>query len=100
MARGFIYLVAEMSWYSRRVLSWWLSDTMTVDFCVEALQVALGRFRRPEIFNNGPNSQFTSERLTDMLNAASVAISMEGEGRWMDNVFIEQLWRTIKYEEI
>ena len=100
MARGFLYLVAVMDWHSRKVLSWRLSNTMTADFCVAALEEALARFGAPSIFNTDQGSQFTSEAFTDTLKAAGVSISMDGKGRWMDNVFIERLWRTIKYEEI
>jgi putative transposase len=100
MARGFLYLVAIMDWYSRRVLAWRLSNTMTADFCVAALEEALARFGSPEIFNTDQGSQFTSQTFTGTLKAADVAISMDGKGRWMDNVFIERLWRTVKYEEI
>ncbi len=100
MARGFLYLVAVMDWYSRKVLAWRLSNTMTADFCVEALEEALARFGPPEIFNTDQGSQFTSQAFTSTLKTAGVAISMDGKGRWMDNVFIERLWRTVKYEEI
>ncbi len=100
MARGFLYLVAVMDWHSRKVLAWRLSNTMTADFCVEALQEALARFGTPGIFNTDQGSQFTSAAFTGILNAAGVTISMDGKGRWMDNVFIERLWRTIKYEEV
>jgi putative transposase len=101
MARGFLYLVAVMDWYSRKVLSFRLSNTLTADFCVEALQEALARFEPPEIFNTDQGSQFiTSEAFTATLKATGVAISMDGKGRWMDNMFIERLWRTIKYEEV
>jgi putative transposase len=100
MARGFLYLVAVMDWYSRRVLAWRLLNTMTADFCVEALEAALAHFGPPAIFNTDQGSQFTSLAFTDTLKAAGVAISMDGRGRWLDNVFIERLWRTIKYEEV
>jgi putative transposase len=100
MARGFLYLVAVMDWHSRKVLAWRLSNTMTVDFCVEALQEALARFGPPGIFNTDQGSQFTSEAFTGALKVAGVTISMDGKGRWMDNVFIERLWRTVKYEEV
>jgi putative transposase len=100
MARGFLYLVAVMDWYSRRVLAWRLLNTLTADFCVEALEAALARFRPPAIFNTDQGSHFTSLAFTDTLKAAGVAISMDGRGRWLDNVFIERLWRTIKYEEV
>ena len=98
MRRGFLYLVAVMDWATRKVLSWRVSNTMDVTFCVEALQEALARFGRPEIFNTDQGSQFTSAEFTDVLRAAEVCISMDGRGRWMDNVFIERLWRSLKYE--
>jgi putative transposase len=100
MAHGFLYLVAILDVASRKVLSWRLSNTMTVDFCVEALEEALARFGRPEIFNTDQGSQFTSEEWTTRLTNAGVAISMDGKGRWIDNVFIERLWRSVKYEEV
>jgi len=98
MRRGFLYLVAVMDWATRKVLSWRVSNTMDVEFCVEALQEALARFGHPEIFNSDQGSQFTSSDFTDVLKAADVRISMDGRGRWMDNVFIERLWRSLKYE--
>ena len=98
MRRGFLYLVAVMDWATRKVLSWRVSNTMDVEFCVEALEEALARFGRPEIFNSDQGSQFTSSNFTDVLKAADVRISMDGRGRWMDNVFIERLWRSLKYE--
>ena len=98
MRRGFLYLVAIMDWHSRRVLSWRLSNTMDVAFCTEALQEALGQHGTPEIFNTDQGSQFTSLAFTQMLTDANVRISMDGRGRWMDNVFIERLWRSLKYE--
>jgi len=98
MHRGFMYLVAVMDWFSRRVLSWRLSNTMDADFCVAALEEALARFGRPEIFNTDQGAQFTSLEFTGALKAAGIEISMDGKGRWMDNVFIERLWRTVKYE--
>ena len=100
MSRGFCYLVAIMDWASRRVLAWRLSNTMDVSFCLEALEEALASYGPPEIFNTDQGSQFTSEAFTDMLDAQSVKISMDGKGRWMDNVFIERLWRSVKYEEV
>jgi len=100
LARGFAYLVAIMDWHSRKVLSWRLSNTMEADFCVEALQEALHRHGRPEIFNTDQGSQFTSEDFTQPLLDAKVKISMDGKGRWMDNVFIERLWRSLKYEDV
>jgi putative transposase len=98
MRRGFLYLVAVMDWATRKVLSWRVSNTMEADFCIEALEEALERFGKPEIFNTDQGSQFTSPRFTGVLRAASVRISMDGRGRWMDNVFIERLWRSLKYE--
>ena len=98
MRRGFLYLVAVMDWATRKVLSWRVSNTMDVEFCIAALEEALARFGRPEIFNTDQGSQFTSPRFTGALHAAGVRISMDGRGRWMDNVFIERLWRSLKYE--
>ena len=98
MRRGYLYLVAIMDWATRKVLSWRVSNTMDVDFCIEALREALARFGRPEIFNSDQGSQFTSPRFTAVLAEAGVRISMDGRGRWMDNVFIERLWRSLKYE--
>jgi len=100
MARGFCYLVAIMDWASRRVLSFRLSNTLDASFCIEALEEALQRYQAPEIFNTDQGSQFTSEGFTDALLSCGVAISMDGRGRWMDNVFIERLWRSVKYEEV
>ncbi len=98
MRRGFLYLVAVMDWATRKVLSWRVSNTMDVEFCIAALEEALARFGHPEIFNSDQGSQFTSSNFTDVLKAADVRISMDGRGRWMDNVFIERLWRSLKYE--
>ena len=98
MRRGFLYLVAVMDWATRKVLSWRVSNTMDAEFCAAALEEALARFGRPEIFNTDQGSQFTSPRFTGVLQAAGVRISMDGRGRWMDNVFIERLWRSLKYE--
>jgi putative transposase len=98
MRRGFFYLVAVMDWATRKVLSWRVSNTMDVAFCVEALEEALACFGCPEIFNTDQGSQFTSSDFTGALVAANVRISMDGRGRWMDNVFIERLWRSLKYE--
>jgi len=98
MAHGFLYLVAIMDWNSRRVLSWRLSNTMDADFCVEALQEAIARYGCPSIFNTDQGSQFTSSLWIDELKANGIKISMDGKGRWMDNVFIERLWRSLKYE--
>jgi putative transposase len=98
MRRGFLYLVAVMDWSTRRVLSWRLSNTMDVEFCIAALEEALARFGPPDIFNSDQGSQFTSPRFTEVLSGAGVRISMDGRGRWLDNVFIERLWRSLKYE--
>lgn len=98
MRRGFLYLVAIMDWATRKVLAWRVSNTMGAEFCVAALQEALARFGRPGIFNTDQGSQFTSAEFTGVLRDAEVRISMDGRGRWMDNVFIERLWRSCKYE--
>lgn len=100
MARGFCYLVAIMDWSSRRVLAWRLSNTLHTSFCLEALQEAIQRFGTPEIFNTDQGSQFTSDEFTEVLLASDVQISMDGRGRWIDNVFVERLWRSVKYEEV
>jgi putative transposase len=100
IGRGFLYLVAIMDWASRAVLSWRLSNTMDTSFCVAALEEALARFGRPDIFNTDQGSQFTSAVFTDTLTAAGIKISMDGRGRWIDNVFIERLWRSLKHEDI
>jgi putative transposase len=100
MARGFVYVVAIMDWYSRKVLAWRVSNTMDADFCVEALEEALRRYGAPEIFNTDQGAQFTSEAFTDALKAAGIRISMDGKGRWVDNAFVERLWRSLKYEEV
>jgi putative transposase len=98
--RGFLYLVVVMDWATRHVLAWRLSNTMGAGFCVEALREALSRYGRPEIFNTDQGSQFTSVEFTGVLKDASVAISMDGRGRCMDNIFIERLWRSLKYEAV
>ncbi len=98
MRRGFLYLVAIMDWAARKVLAWRISNTMDAGFCVEALQDAMARYGKPEIFNTDQGSQFTSRAFTTVLREAEVRISMDGRGRWMDNVFIERLWRSVKYE--
>jgi putative transposase len=100
MAKGFVYLVAVMDWFSRRVLSWRLSIAMETDFCVEALTEAMERHGRPEIFNTDQGVQFTSGAWLDELAARGVRISMDGKGRYLDNIFIERLWRSLKYEEV
>ena len=100
MARGFMYLVAIMDWHTRKVLSWRISNTMDSDFCVEALQEALSRYGTPEVFNTDQGAQFTADAFTRVLKDHGVAISMDGKGRWIDNVFVERLWRSVKYEDI
>ena len=100
MAKGFVYLAAVVDWFSRRVLSWRVSITMEAAFCVEALEEALARHGRPEIFNTDQGSQFTSLAFTGVLIDAGIAISMDGKGSWRDNVFVERLWRSVKYEEV
>jgi len=100
MAKGFVYLVAVMDWFSRRVLAWRLSITMETDFCVEALQEAMSRYGKPEIFNTDQGVQFTAASFIETLEAQGVQISMDGKGRFLDNIFIERLWRSLKYEEV
>ena len=100
MAKGFMYLVAIMDWHSRRVLSWRVSNTLDTDFCIEALEEALQRFGAPDIFNTDQGSQFTSEAFTGVLKDQGINISMDGKGRWVDNVFVERLWRSVKYEDV
>jgi putative transposase len=98
MQQGFQYLVVIMDWATRTVLSWRLSNTLDSDFCVEALEEALAQYGRPGIFNTDQGCQFTSDDFTEVLKRAGVRISMDGKGRWVDNVFIERLWRSLKYE--
>jgi putative transposase len=100
MARGFVYLATVIDWHTRRVLSWRVSISMEVDFCLEAVEEALARHARPEIFNTDQGSQFTSAAFTGLLIDNAIAISMDGKGSWRDNVFIERLWRSVKYEEV
>ncbi len=100
MAKGFMYLVAIMDWHSRKVLSWRLSNSMDSHFCVDALEEALSRYGVPEIFNTDQGAQFTSAAFTGVLKKHDITISMDGKGRWVDNVFVERLWRTVKYEDI
>src|SRR5476651_1806727 len=100
MARGFVYLAAVVDWFSRRVLSWRVSITMEVEFCLEAVEEALARHGKPEIFNTDQGSQFTSQDFTGLLLGNAIAISMDGRGAWRDNVFVERLWRSVKYEEV
>jgi len=100
MSRGFVYLAAVVDWFSRKVLAWRLSITLAADFCIEALEEALARHGRPDIFNTDQGSQFTSVDFIRVLKTAEIAISMDGKGAWRDNVFVERLWRTVKYEEV
>jgi putative transposase len=100
MARGFVYLAAVVDWFSRRVLAWRLSITMEVDFCLDAVEAALARHGRPEIFNTDEGRQFTSAAFTGLLLKNGIAISMDGRGAWRDNVFVERIWRSVKYEEV
>ena len=100
MARGFVYLAAVVDWFSRRVLAWRLSITLEVEFCLDAVEDALARYGRPEIFNTDQGSQFTSAAFTGLLLDNTIAISMDGRGSWRDNVFVERLWRSVKYEEV
>lgn len=98
IAKGFMYLVAVMDWHSRKILSWRVSNTLDVDFCIQSLQEAISVYGPPEIFNTDQGCQFTSEQFTGVLKKHGVKISMDGKGRWMDNVFIERFWRSLKYE--
>ena len=100
MARGFVYLTAVVDWFSRRVLAWRVSITMEVEFCLEAVEEAVAKHGRPEIFNTDQGSQFTSVDFTGLLLDNAIAISMDGRGAWRDNVFVERLWRSVKYEEV
>jgi len=100
MEQGFLYLIAVLDWATRKVLAWRLSNSLTTDFCIEAVEEALARFGCPEIFNTDQGSQFTDSDFTGLLKRHGVAISMDGKGRWRDNVFVERFWRTIKYEEV
>jgi putative transposase len=100
MARGFVYLTAVVDWYSRKILSWRLSNTMDTRFCLEAVDEALSKYGKPEIFNTDQGSQFTSEAFTSKLKENNIRISMDGKGSWRDNIFVERLWRTIKYDEV
>ena len=100
MARGFVYLAAVVDWFSRRVLSWRVSIDMAADFCVEAVEDALAQYGRPKIFNTDQGSQFTGTAFTGLLLRHEIAISMDGKGAWRDNVFVERIWRSVKYEEV
>jgi putative transposase len=100
MERGYVYLTVVLDWFSRRVLSWRLSITMEASFCIEALEEALARYGKPDIFNTDQGSQFTGQAFTGVLASHGIAISMDGKGAWRDNVFVERLWRSVKYEEV
>jgi putative transposase len=100
MRRGFVYLVAVVDWFSRRVLSWRISNTLTTDFCLDAVRDAIARHGPPEIFNTDQGCQFTSSDFTQLLNDNGIQISMDGKGAWRDNVFVERLWKSVKYEEV
>ncbi len=100
MRRGFVYLIAVIDWYSRKVLSWRISNTLTTDFCLDAVREAITRYGRPEIFNTDQGSQFTSYEFTQLLKDNEIRISMDGKGCWRDNVFVERLWKSVKYEEV
>ena len=100
MARGFVFLAAVVDWFSRRVLAWRVSITLEVDFCLEAVEEALARHGKPEIFNTDQVSRFTSTDFTGLLLEQKIAISMDGRGAWRDNVFVERLWRSVKHEEV
>jgi putative transposase len=100
MAHGFVYLAAVVDWFSRKVLSWRISITMEVDFCLEAVEEALAKYAKPEVFNTDQGSQFTGAEFTGLLRDNAIAISMDGKGAWRDNVFVERIWRSVKYEEV
>jgi putative transposase len=100
MAKGFVYLVAVVDWYTRRVLAWRLWMTMDVHFCLEAVEEAIARYGQPAIMNTDQSSQFTSQSFTGLLKAEGIRLSMDGRGAWRDNVFVERLWRSVKYEEV
>ena len=100
MARGFVYLAVVLDWFSRPAVSWRVSITLEADFCIEAVEEALARYGKPDIFNTDQGSQFTGTDFTGLLSKNEIAISMDGKGAWRDNVFVERLWRTIKYEEV
>jgi putative transposase len=100
MARGFVYLAAVVDWFSRKVLAWRLSISMDTGFCIEAVEEAMARFGKPEVFNTDQGSQFTSSAFTGLLIGAGIRISMDGKGAWRDNVFVERIWKSVKYEEV
>lgn len=100
MRKGFVYLAAVLDWATRRVLSWRLSNSLTTDFCIEAVEEALQRYGKPEIFNTDQGCQFTSTEFIDLIQGHGIQVSMDGKGRWVDNVFVERLWKSVKYEEV
>jgi len=100
MARGFVYLIAVIDWFSRKILAWRISNSLTADFCVEALEEAIARYGKPEIFNTDQGSQLSSAAFLEILRRHTICISMDGRGTWRDNVFVERLWKSIKYEEV
>ena len=100
MRKGFVYLAAVLDWATRRVLSWRLSNSLTTDFCIEAVEAAIQRHGKPEIFNTDQGSQFTSREFVDLILGHGIQVSMDGKGRWVDNVFVERLWKSVKYEEV
>ena len=100
MRKGFVYLAAVLDWATRRVLSWRLSNSLTTDFCLEAVEEAIQRYGKPEIFNTDQGSQFTSQEFVDLIQGHGIQVSMDGKGRWVDNVFVERLWKSVKYEEV
>jgi putative transposase len=100
MARGFIYLAAVVDWFTRRVISWRLSITLETNFCIEALEEAISRNEKPEIFNTDQGSQFTSNAFVEKLEKNGIKVSMDGKGSWRDNVFVERVWKSVKYEEV
>jgi len=100
MRKGFVYLAAVLDWATRRVLSWRLSNSLTTDFCIEAVEEAFQRYGKPEIFNTDQGSQFTSTEFVELIQGHGIRVSMDGKGRWVDNVFVERLWKSVKYEEV
>jgi putative transposase len=100
MRKGFVYLAAVLDWATRRVLSWRLSNSLTTDFCIEAVEEAIQRHGKPDIFNTDQGSQFTSTEFVNLIQGHGIQISMDGKGRWVDNVFVERLWKSVKYEEV
>ena len=100
MRKGFVYLAAVLDWATRKVLSWRLSNTLTTDFCLDAVEEAVRRYGPPEIFNTDQGSQFTSHEFVELIQGHGIRLSMDGKGRWVDNVFVERLWKSVKYEEV